>query len=163
MPAIIRRATPDDSEQIAAIYRPIVEDTAISFEAEPPSSDEMARRIESALRNHEWLVAESGDAIAGYAYATRYRERHAYRFSAETTLYIHPDYQRQGIGHALYADLFESLASLGYHRAFAGITLPNHASVALHQAFGFEQIGIFREAGFKFDRWHDVAMWQRDV
>jgi L-amino acid N-acyltransferase YncA len=163
MPVIVRQATREDSDQIAAIYRPIVKDTAISFEADPPGSDEMARRIESALKNHEWLVAESGGAIAGYAYATRYRERHAYRFSAETTLYMHPDYQRQGIGRALYSALFESLSSLGYHRAFAGITLPNDPSVALHLAFGFEQIGVFKEAGFKFDRWHDVAMWQRDV
>lgn len=163
MRAKIRRATRGDSDQIAAIYRPIVEDTAISFEADPPNSKEIARRIDSALNNHEWLVAEAGDAIAGYAYATGYRERYAYRFSAETTLYMHPDYQRQGIGRALYSALFESLQSLGYHRAFAGITLPNDPSIALHKAFGFEQIGVFREAGFKFDRWHDVTMWQRAI
>lgn len=159
----IRRATLEDSDQIAAIYCPIVEDTVISFESDPPDSDEMTRRIAATLKNHEWLVAESDGAIRGYAYASVFNERHAYRYSTATTLYMHPIYQRQGIGRNLYMALFESLASLGFHRAYAGISLPNDASVALHQSLGFEQVGVFKEAGFKFDQWHDVAWLQRAV
>ena len=163
MKAKVRRATSNDSGQILEIYRPIVEDTVISFEIKPPSRDEISRRIESVLNTHEWLVAESDNGIAGYAYASPYRQRHAYRYSAETTVYIRQDQRQQGLGRLLYDALFESLASIGYRRAYAGIALPNEQSIALHEAMGYEHIGVFKEAGFKFERWHDVSWWQRKV
>jgi L-amino acid N-acyltransferase YncA len=159
----IRRAKPSDCNQILAIYRPVVEDTAISLELIPPTSEEICRRIESALSSHEWLVAEGDNGIDGYAYASEYRPREAYKYAAETTVYIHQDRRGQGLGRALYKALFQSLGSLGFRRAYAGIALPNEPSIALHRSLGFEHIGVFNEAGFKFDRWHDVSWWQRKV
>lgn len=159
----IRRAKPSDSEQIFEIYRPIIEDTVISFETSPPSVEQIARRIASTLNTHEWLVAQSGNEIVGYTYATQYRSRQAYRRSTETTVYVHRDHRAQGVGRSLYLALFESLRSLDFHQAYAGIALPNEGSIALHEALGFERIGIFKEAGFKFDSWHDVLWLQRHV
>lgn len=159
----IRQGKPSDSSQIADIYRPIVENTVISFEIAPPSGDEITRRIHSSLQSHEWLVAEDNDHLLGYAYATQYRSREAYRYSAETTVYVRENCRGRGIGRRLYTSLLESLHSLAYRRAFAAITLPNDASIALHRAVGFESIGNFKEAGFKFDDWHDVSWWQRRI
>jgi len=146
-----------------AIYRSIVEDTAVSFELVPPTSEDICRRIQSVLVRHEWLVAESENGLDGYAYASEYRPREAYKYSTETTVYIAQDCRGQGLGRALYQSLIKSLASLGFRRAYAGIALPNEASIALHRSLGFEHIGVFNEAGFKFDRWHDVSWWQRRV
>ena len=159
----IRQAKLSDCDQILAIYRSIVEDSAISFELIPPTSEDICRRIESALSSHEWLVAEGENGIDGYAYASAYRPREAYKYSTETTVYISQDRWGQGLGRALYQKLFESLAPLGFRRAYAGIALPNEPSIALHKSLGFEHIGVFNEAGFKFDRWHDVSWWQRKV
>ena len=135
----------------------------ISFEIIPPSSDEISRRIVSTLETREWLVAEDDGEVVGYAYATQYRSRQAYRFSTETTVYIRNDRRGRGHGRNLYVALFESLGSLRYRRAYAGIALPNKGSIALHKALGFEHIGVFKEAGFKFGGWHDVSWWQRSV
>ena len=159
----IRRAKPSDSEQIFEIYRPIVEGTVISFEITPPSIELISSRIASTLKTHEWLVAESGNEIVGYTYATQYRSRQAYRRSTETTVYVHQDHRSQGVGRSLYLALFESLISRGFRQAYAGIALPNEGSIALHEALGFERIGVFKEAGFKFDGWHDVLWLQRRV
>lgn len=152
-----------DAEQISAIYLPIVKETTISFETDAPDSEEIARRIGAALTAHEWLVAVDQSGVAGYAYASQYRPRHAYRYSVETTAYVDERCRGQGVGKKLYEALFTSLDSLGFHTAYAGIALPNAASVALHKAVGFESIGVFQDAGFKFGQWHDVSWWQRRV
>ena len=159
----IRQAVASDAEQILGIYRPLVEDTAISFELTPPDAGEMATRIESALMSHEWLVADDAAGIAGYASASRYRAREAYRFSAETSVYIQDACRGKGLGRALYKALFDSLESRGFQRAYAAIALPNAASIALHKGMEFDEIGTFSAAGFKFDRWHDISWWQRAV
>ena len=159
----IRRATPNDVKRLLEIYRPIVEDTAISFELTPPNEAEFAARIASSVASHDWIVAEHGNRICGYAYATPHRAREAYKHSVETSVYIHADHRGRGIGKKLYDALFSSLASLGYHNAYAGITMPNAASIALHQSLGFESIGVFREVGYKLGEWHDVSWWQRRI
>jgi len=163
MDIIIRQANISDAENIRAIYSPIVEGTAISFELVAPDESEIASRITTILKTHDWLVACEGAEVVGYAYASEYRTRQAYRFSAETTVYVKDGRRGAGIAKRLYEALFESLNNKGFRRAFAGIALPNVASIATHKALGFTEIGVFSEAGFKFDQWHDVAWWQRRV
>ena len=159
----IRRANPQDAGRLRQIYAPFVEETAVSFETTVPSTEDFSKRIASTLTTHEWLVAEEDGHVCGYAYGTPHRAREAYRMSVETSVYIDSNYRGKGIGKRLYQDLFTSLRSLGFHNAYAGITLPNDASVALHQSIGFEAIGIFREVGYKKSEWHDVSWWQRSV
>jgi phosphinothricin acetyltransferase len=160
----IRVATSDDAAAIAAIYAPIVRDTFISFEAEPPSAAEMRERLEAVLERLPWLVSEDGAGeVDGYAYASRHRDKAAYRWSVDTTIYLREDARGRGLGKRLYADLFERLARLGYCRAFAGIALPNAASVALHESVGFIPVGVYRQVGFKFGAWRDVGWWQRNL
>jgi phosphinothricin acetyltransferase len=159
----IRCVQTDDAEQIAAIYAPMVEDTVVSFEECAPSAQEMARRIRATTPSWPWLIAESGGTVLGYAYASAHRTRAAYRWSVDVTVYIADSARRQGLGTALYAALFELLAHQGYHRAYAGITLPNDASVALHRAAGFKLVGVYAEVGFKLGAWRDVSWWQRVI
>jgi phosphinothricin acetyltransferase len=161
VPIEIRSATYADAEAIQRIYEPFVLDTAISFEDLPPSVDEIAGRIASTLKTHPWLVAVVGGKVCGYVYASAHRERAAYRYSADTTVYIAPEAQRRGVGQALYAELLPQLKQRNIHMAFAGIALPNLGSVALHESMGFVPVGVYREVGFKFGRWHDVGWWQR--
>jgi L-amino acid N-acyltransferase YncA len=156
----IRLATANDGEAVAAIYRPVVLETAISFETVVPDRDEMARRIDETLRSYPWLVCEVDGRTAGYAYATRHRLRGAYQWSVDTSVYIADDYRRRNIGRGLYTSLFAILAAQGCFNAFAGVALPNPASVGLHEAMGFQPIGVYRRVGFKLDRWHDVGWWQ---
>ena len=156
----IRLATADDGEAVAAIYRPVVAETAISFETTLPDRDEMARRIDETMRSYPWLVCDVDGRTAGYAYASRHRVRGAYQWSVDTSVYIAEDHRRRHIGRGLYTSLFAILAAQGYFNAFAGIALPNPASVALHESMGFEPIGVYRRVGFKLDRWHDVGWWQ---
>jgi L-amino acid N-acyltransferase YncA len=163
MSAAIRLADPSDGEAVAAIYRPIVEETPTSFELIPPDGAEMGRRIRDTFPAYPWLICEVGGAVAGYAYGMRHRARAAYGWSVETSVYIDPARHRSGIGRALYESLFAILAAQGYRTAFAGITLPNPGSVALHERIGFEPIGIFRRIGHKFGAWHDVGWWQRPL
>jgi phosphinothricin acetyltransferase len=159
---MIRAATPDDAEAVAAIYAPIVRDTTISFELEPPTHKQMRGRIASTLRQWPWLVClDDGGRVNGYAYAGRHRDPGAYQWSVNTSVYVRDDSRGQGVGKRLYAALFEQLVRLGYYRAFAGIALPNAGSVALHESVGFEPIGVYRAVGYKFDAWHDVGWWQR--
>ena len=160
-PPTPRRARPADAEAVLAIYAPLVERTAISFEELAPTPDEMAARIESALATHEWLVAEIDGELAGYAYATGHRARAAYRFSVEVSAYVHEAHRGRGVGAALYRALFEALGERGFRAAFAGIALPNEPSVALHRSAGFEPIGTFAEVGWKLGAWHDVSWWRR--
>jgi L-amino acid N-acyltransferase YncA len=162
-PVILRFASLRDAEQIAAIYAPIVASTAISFELVAPDLGEMRLRMASQAANKPWIVAEIDGAVAGYAYASTFRGRAAYRFGVEVTAYVAERARRSGLGRALYRALMHLLKSQGYRRAFAGITLPNDASVALHRAAGFTEAGVVHAAGHKFDRWHDVAFYEREL
>lgn len=159
----IRLATPTDAAAINAIYVPNVADSAASFEFVPPTDAEMAGRISRSLTERPWFVAEESGEILGYAYASRHRERPGYQWSVETSVYVHPGHQRRGIAHALYRELFQQLANQGYYNAFAVITLPNAASIALHESFDFAPVGIYRNAGFKLGRWWDVGWWQKPL
>lgn len=160
----IRIATPADAEAITAIYAPIVANTSISFELAPPSVDEMRGRIEKTLQDLPWLVSEDAQgAVNGYVYASKHRERPAYQWSVDVTAYVREDARGQGVGKRLYQALFAELTTLGYFQAFAGIALPNGASVALHESVGFQPIGIYRKVGFKLGAWHDVGWWQKEL
>jgi phosphinothricin acetyltransferase len=159
----VRDANEDDADACAAIYAPYVTDTAITFEYEPPSAAEMARRIAAAQRAHAWLVLEDDGRVVGYAYGGPYKERAAYRWSSEVSVYLETGRRRSGSGRLLYAALFERLAERGFHTLVAGMTLPNDASEGLHRAMGFEPIGIFRRVGWKHGRWRDVAWAQRSL
>jgi len=154
---VIRIATPADGPALAEIYRPAVVDCPISFELEPPDGEEMARRTMKVLARTPWLVCESDGHVLGYAYGGTHRERAAYQWSVEVSAYVHPDAHRRGIGRALYTSLFAALVVQGYRNAYAGITLPNDASVALHTAVGFTPIGVYRGIGYKQGAWHDVG------
>jgi len=163
MTALIRQVQPDDAGAIQAIYAPIVRDTPISFELEPPLVEEMRRRIVELLDDLPWLVCDLDGSIAGYAYATRHRQRPAYQWSVESSVYVDVAFQRCGIGRALYASLLEILKLQGHRNVLAGIVLPNPASEALHRRCGYEPTGVFRAVGFKLGRWHDVAWWHRSL
>ena len=163
MRAVVRLAEPADGAGVQAIYAPIVRDTAISFEVDPPSVEEMSRRISTTLELWPWLVCADGGTVLGYVYASRHRERAAYRWSVDVTAYIHESARRRGVGHALYSALLALLAVQGYHRAYAGITLPNEASVGLHEALGFTPSGVYPAVGWKLGDWHDVGWWQRTI
>jgi phosphinothricin acetyltransferase len=157
----VRHATAADAAACAAIYEPVVRDTAISFEEVPPSVDETARRIGAAI---VWLVAEAPDGeVVGYAYSSAHRERAAYRWAVDVSAYIGPEARGRGVGRQLYTQLLADTAALGYRRAYAGIALPNAASVALHEAMGFRPVGVYERVGWKLGRWHDVGWWQRDL
>ena len=156
----IRTATPDDAEAVRAIYAPYVEETAISFEREAPDAATMRERIEARLASHTWIMAERDGAVVGYAYAGPFNPRAAYRPTAEVSVYVDRAAARGGIGHALYAALLDWMRGQGFHSAIGIIALPNAASVGLHERFGFEHVGTFREVGAKFGRWHDVGWWQ---
>jgi phosphinothricin acetyltransferase len=156
----IRLAKESDAEAVAAIYAPYVERTAVSFETVPPPPDEMRRRIGETTEVWPWLVCDTGDRIAGYAYATQHRVRAAYRWSVDTAVYVSDAHHRRGVGRGLYASLFEILRAQGFFNAYAGITLPNAASVGLHEAVGFTRVGVYRDAGYKMGSWHDVGWWE---
>lgn len=159
-PAIdVRRAGEADAPAMLDIYAPIVRATAISFELEPPTLDDFRARVRKALQGWEWLVAERDGQLLGYAYGSAHRERAAYRWSVETSAYVAPAAQRLGVGGRLYAQLLPRLAALGYCNAFAGIALPNEASVALHRRAGFREVGVFPTVGHKLGRWHDVGWY----
>jgi L-amino acid N-acyltransferase YncA len=159
----IRLAQPDDAAFIAAIYRPIVESTPISFETDPPGAPEMARRIEETLHFHPWLVGEHEGRVVGYAYAAGHRVRAAYRWSVDTSVYVDAAFRRRRVGLALYTSLFRILVAQGHFNAYAGIALPNPASVAVHESAGFRTVGIYRNVGYKLGQWHDVGWWQLEL
>ena len=160
----VRVARLEDAGAIAEIYAPYVRDTVISFEYVPPDEAEMSRRLAKVqAAGLPWLVFEEGGEVLGYAYGSAHRERAAYQWSVDAGIYIGPKAHRRGVGRALYEHLFACLTLQGYHRVYGGITLPNVASVGLHEACGFEPIGVYPEVGFKFDRWHDVGWWALDL
>jgi L-amino acid N-acyltransferase YncA len=159
--APIRLARREDAAQLAAIYRPYVTEAATSFELEAPDAAEMARRLEAVLAVAPWLVWTDEDGqLLGYAYASRHRDRPAYQWSVDVTVYVRGDCHRRGIGKGLYRALFALLRLQGFYLAHAGITLPNPGSVGLHQALGFRPIGVYPAVGWKRGSWHDVGWWQ---
>ena len=159
MEKIIRSVEPSDARAVRDIYAPFVSESATSFEIEPPDAEAMERRIVEQRDRTPWLVYEVGGEVLGYAYASPHRAaRKAYQWCVETSVYIHGQVRRRGIGRALYAALFDLLRRQGYVNAYAGITLPNPGSVRLHESMGFLPIGVYPRIGFKFGKWHDV-MW----
>lgn len=158
----VRAAMPSDADGIAAVYAPVVTDTWASFEEVPPAPAELRRRMRTAPRL-PWLVAADAGSVVGYAYASQHRARPAYRWSADCSVYICVDHRGRGLGRRLYEPLINALRDLGYVSAFAAIALPNQASVRLHEAMAFAQIGVFSEVGFKHGRWHDVGWWRREL
>jgi phosphinothricin acetyltransferase len=160
-PFLIRSATESDAAAMLAIYAPFVKRTTVSFETTVPTLEEFAARVRKCATQWAWLLAERDGRCLGYAYGSPHRERAAYRWSTETSAYVDPSAQREGVGKALYLALFDALGARGYCNAYAGMTLPNDASAALHRSVGFEPIGVFRRVGWKFGTWHDVAWLQR--
>lgn len=159
--AVVRSGSPDrDAQGCAAIYAPYVRDTAISFEYDAPSADQIAERIRAA---YVWLVATAGESLVGYAYGSPHAERAAYAWSADVAVYVHPSYHRQGIGRMLYEQLISQLRDLGLWTLCGGVTQPNPASDGLHRELGFREVGIYRRIGFKAGAWHDVRWWQLDL
>jgi L-amino acid N-acyltransferase YncA len=157
---IIRPATGDDAAACAAIYAPFVTETWVSFELVAPDTAEMAARIDKCGESHAWLIAEIDGLVAGYAYGSPHRVREAYGTSCDVAVYVNPAFVRRGVGRALYDALLPVLKAKGSHAAFAGIALPNDGSLALHQACGFNLIGVYKEVGWKMDGWRDVSWWQ---
>jgi len=160
-PIIIRPAQIEDAPACAAIYRPHVTDSWVSFELEAPDDAEMAARLVRYAASHAWLVAERDGAVVGYAYASPHRDRAAYASSCDVAIYVDGSCPRTGVGRALYEALFHLLKAQGLHAAFAGIALPNPASEALHKACGFSPLGVYHEVGWKLGGWRDVGWWQR--
>jgi L-amino acid N-acyltransferase YncA len=156
---VIRPARREDAPGVQAIYAPVVEHTVISFEVDVPPVEEMRRRIEHTVTRLPWLVADAAGRVAGYAYAGDHQSRPAYRWSVNVSIYLAEEARGRGLGRQLYGELFTSLRHLGYVSAFAGVTLPNPASVGLHESVGFEPIGTFPSVGFKHGRWHEVGWW----
>lgn len=157
---MIRSATAAEAPAICRIYNHYVVNTKITFEEAPVSTEEMAQRIEAVLKERVWLVLEETGAIVGYAYATAWRTRSAYRHSAESTIYLDAGACGRGLGKRLYSELIQRVRSLGMHRLIGGIALPNTASVALHESLGFRKVAHFTEVGRKFNEWVDVGYWE---
>ena len=159
---IVRDAIPGrDAAACAEIYAPFVRDTVVSFEEEAPSAEEFEGRIRSTQATHPWLVLEDASVVVGYAYASTHRTRASYRWAADVTVYIGPSHRGMGVGRRLYTELLDRLRAQRFQVACAGITLPNDASVGLHERFGMTKVAHFPEVGFKFGRWIDVGYWQR--
>lgn len=159
----LRLARSADGADLARIYRPVVTDSATSFEVEPPSGARMASRVETTLPTWPWLVATSDAGVVGYAYAGAHRPRPAYRWATETSVYVAETARGRGVGRQLCDALLELLGLQGYRVAIALVTLPSPASVGLHEALGFRHAGTLSRVGHKFDRWHDVGWWQRGL
>jgi len=156
---LIRAATEQDAAAIQQIYAPFCLDSTVSFEIQPPTVQEIQQRIQKITTQYPWLVCEAAGKVVGYAYACAHRERAAYRWAVDVAVYIGEGKRRSGVGRALYASLFRALVQQGYYKAYAGITLPNPASVGLHEAMGFTLIGIYRNVGYKAGAWRDVGWW----
>jgi L-amino acid N-acyltransferase YncA len=159
---VVRLARADDAAACAAIYRPSVENSWISFEEVAPDAAAMRDRIVSIGATHPWLVYED-DEVRGFAYGSKHRDRAAYRWSVDVSVHVAAGARRRGVGRALYEVLFRILERQRFHRAHAGIALPNDASIALHRAVGFTYVGVYTEVGFKNGAWGDVTWWQRPI
>ena len=163
MAARIRLASESDAAQILDIYAPVVRETAISFEWDPPSLDQIRHRMRRVLEMLPWLVCDVDGRIAGYAYASPFKTRAGYRWSCELTVYVHPEFHRCGVGRALYAALLPCLTAQGYQVAVAVITIPNPASVGLHESIGMRRVGTYHAIGHKFGQWLDDGVWQMEL
>ena len=160
---MIRPATAADAAEIAAIYRPFCEDNCVSFETVAPDAAEIAARIERISQRFPYLVDESDGRVNGYAYASAHRERAAYRWAVEVTVYLRERSRQQGIGRALYTELVRRLRDQGLYKAYAGILIPNPPSQAFHEALGFKLVGVYHRIGFKLGAWRDVGWWQKTL
>ena len=156
----IRMAEPSDAREVLGIYGPVVAGTPISLEEEIPTEREMQGRIAATLAHAPWLVSVEAGKLEGYAYASRHRERAGYRWCVDVSVYVGSEHRRSGAARALYTSLFALLRLQGFCAAHAGITLPNEASVGLHESLGFRPVGVYPRVGFKLGRWHDVGWWQ---
>jgi L-amino acid N-acyltransferase YncA len=156
----IRLAQPGDAVGILSIYGPYIEKTSLTFETEIPGVEEFETRITTYLQNWPWLVCEKDGEITGYAYASRYRERTAYQWSVECSVYIHDDHHRTGIAKALYSALFDILRKQGYRNVYAVINLPNDQSVAFHEHCGFRYFATYEQVGYKLGKWKNVGWWR---
>lgn len=159
----IRVATADDAEAIAAIYAPHVTRGTASFEEKAPAAEDIQARIADIVHDFPWLVADEGGKVLGYAYADRFRTRSAYRWAVETTVYVADGAQRRGVGRLLYGALLDILRRQGFTQAIAAISLPNDASVKLHELAGFRRAGVYRQVGWKLGHWVDVGLWQAQL
>ena len=163
MNLIIRQARPADGAALADIYASYVTHAVTSFEEIAPTPAEMAERVRQTLINWPYLVAEENGKLAGYAYAGPHAARASYRWAVNVAIYLSSNYHRRGIGRRLYQTMFPLLVSQGFVTAYAGVTLPNAASVGLHESFGFKLVGIYRNVGYKFGAWRDVGWWERPL
>lgn len=160
---LLRAVAPGDAAAIAAIYAPYVAETAITFELDPPDAAAIGERIATIGATHPWLVAERGGELVGYAYGYPYRARAAYRWVAETAVYLRRDMLGKRLGTPLYEALLDALEAWGYVAAVGAISLPNRPSVKLHERLGFEPVGVHPRIGFKHGQWHDIGLWQLDL
>ncbi|BAZ23779.1 phosphinothricin N-acetyltransferase [Kalymmatonema gypsitolerans NIES-4073] len=160
MSPIIRLATEQDAEQVLEIYAPFCGDSPVSFEVQSPTLDEMQQRIAKVLQKLPWLVCERNGEVLGFVYAAPHRDRTAYQWAVDVSVYIHQAVRCSGIGRALYTSLFKILVLQGYYSAYAGVTLPNKGSERLHEVMGFQPIGVYRGVGYKCGAWHDVAWFE---
>jgi len=161
---VVRDAIPErDAAGCLEIYAPFVRETIVSFEEQVPTLQEFEKRMRASLRTHPWLVADEDGMVVGYAYASQHRTRAAYRWATDVSVYVAPSHHGRGIGRRLYNELFERLRAQGFRIACAGIALPNDASVGLHEAMGFQPVGVYRRIGWKLGAWHDVGWWQLEL
>ena len=170
MTLTIRVATPQDAKAIQAIYAPYVEQTAVTFEYEAPSVEEIRTRIETTLQRYPWLVAEEGGAVIGYAYAGTFKGRRAYDWSVEVSIYVKQDTRRNGVGRQLYSRLQELLAQMGITNINACVAYTEHdtprlstASVRFHKKLGFQMVGVFHQCAYKFDTWYDMCWLEKHI
>jgi L-amino acid N-acyltransferase YncA len=159
----VRLAVSHDAKQIREIYSPSILTTAISFETEVPSIEEIQSRIKNCLQKFPWIVCNVNGQIAAYVYASKHREREAYQWSCECSVYTHDDFKGKGIGKELYQLLFQILKLQGFRNVYAGITLPNAASIGLHEKCGFKKFAVYENIGFKFGNWHTVGWWKLQI
>lgn len=163
MDTAVRLARPEDAPDLLRIYAPFVTDTCVSFEYEAPTAEEFAKRIESVGNSFPWLVCEADGKAAGYVYASRFAEREAYRWDAEMSIYVSPDFQRRGLGSVLYGCEEALLAAQGYRKLYALITVPNPQSIGLHEHMGYARTAVYRDVGYKFGAWRDVAVLEKQI
>lgn len=157
---MIRPAATADASRIAEIYNHHVRETVVTFEEQPVADAEMARRIVETTASYPWLVTEVDETLAGYAFASSWKRRSAYRYTVESTIYLAPEFHGRGLGARLYRALIADMRVRGFHCAIGGVALPNPASIALHEKLGYKYIGLFREVGWKFGKWVDVGYWE---